>query len=61
MIYECRVEVISLNDFSNYQIPVEFFKDLRDGNTNSKEVLKYEVKFKSFLGKIKKGNLKSKF
>ena len=53
--------MISLNDFSNYQIPVEFFKDLRDGNTNSKEVLKYQVKFKSFLGKIKKGNLKSKF
>ena len=40
LIYKYKTEGISPNDFRNYQNPIELFKDLRDGNTNPKEVLK---------------------
>ena len=45
--------------FRNYQNPIVLFKDLRDGNTNPKEVLKGQIKFKSDLIQRKKGNPKS--
>ena len=42
-------------DFRNYQNLIEPFNDLRDGsNINPKEVLKYQIKFKSELGEMKK-------
>ena len=40
LIYKYKTEGRSPNDFRNYQNPIELFKDLRDGNTNPKEVLK---------------------
>ena len=49
-----------LKDFSNYQNPIELFINFRDGNINSREVLKDQTNFKSDLGKIKKGNKKLK-
>ena len=30
-IYNCKTKGISPNNFSNYQNPMELFKDLRDG------------------------------
>ena len=36
------------------------FKNLRDGNINPKEVLKDQMKFKSDLGGIEKGNKNSR-
>ena len=53
LIYKYKTKGISPKDFSNYQNPTELFKDLRDGNINSKEVLKDQTNFKSDLGKIK--------
>ena len=47
-------------DFRNHQNPIELFKDLKDGNINPEEVLKYQISFKSDLKEIKKGNNKSK-
>ena len=47
-------EEISPKDFRNYQNLIEFFKDLRDGNINSTEVLKDQIIFKSDLGEIRK-------
>ena len=38
LIYKYKTEGMILNDFLNYQKPIELFKDLRDGNTNPKEV-----------------------
>ena len=45
--------------FRNHQNPIVLFKDLRDSNTNPKEVLKGQIKFKSDLIQRKKGNPKS--
>ena len=59
MIYKYRTEGISLKDFSNYQNPIELFKDLRDDNIDPKKVLENQIKFKSDLGEIKKGIPKS--
>ena len=58
LIYKYKTKGISPKDFSNYQNPIELFKDLRDGNINPKEVLKDQSNFKSDLGEIKKGNPK---
>ena len=60
MIYNYKTERISPTDFSYYRNLINLVKDLRDGNINPKEVLKDQIKFKSDLGKIKKGNPKSK-
>ena len=38
LIYKYKTEGMILNDFLNYQKPIQLFKDLRDGNTNRKEV-----------------------
>ena len=43
-----------------YQNPLDLFIYLTDGNINLKEVLKDQIKFKSDLGEIKKGNSNSK-
>ena len=47
-------------DFRNYQNQIDLFKDLKDSNINSKEVLKDQINFKSDLSEIKKENEKSK-
>ena len=60
LIYKYKTEGISPKDFTNYQNPTELYKDLRDGNINPKEVLKDQLNFKLDLGKIEKGNPKSK-
>ena len=60
MIYNYKTEGLSPKDFRNYQNLIELFKDLRDGNINPKEVLKYQINLKSDLGEIKIGNKKSK-
>ena len=36
-------------DFRNYQNQIDLFKDLKDSNINSKEVLKDQINFKSDL------------
>ena len=59
MICKYKTEGIRLKGFRNYQNPIEVFKDLRDCNINPKEVLKYQINFKSNLGEIKTGNGKS--
>ena len=60
LIYECKTEERSPKDFRDYQNPVDLFKNLKDSNVNPREVLKNPINFKSDLGKIKKGNPKSK-
>ena len=60
MIYKYKTEGRSLEDFSNYQNAIDLFINLRDGNVNPREVLKNQINFKSDLGKVKKGNPKSK-
>ena len=62
MIYKYKTKRTSPKDFKNYQNLRDLFKDLRDGNLNPKEVLKYQFNFNSDLGEIRKGNsdLKSK-
>ena len=52
LIYKYRIEGISAKDFSNYQNLLDLFKNLRDGNINTKEVLKNQVNFKLDSGKI---------
>ena len=44
MIYKYKTEGISPKYFSNYQNPIELFKDLRDGNIKPKEILKDQIK-----------------
>ena len=51
---------MSPKDFRNYQNQIDLFKDLKDNNVNSKEVLKDQINFKSDLSEIKKENEKSK-
>ena len=60
MILKYKIEGRSLKDFSNYQNSIDLFVNLRDGNINPREVLKSQIDFKSDLGKMKKGNPKSK-
>ena len=62
MIYKYKNEGRSLEDFRKFQNPIELFKNLRDGNVNTNEVLKNQMNFKSNLAEIKQENpdLKSK-
>ena len=60
MIYNYKTEGRSPKDFSYYQNPRDLFINLRDGNVNPREILKIQIDYKSDLGKIKKGNPKSK-
>ena len=48
--------------FRNYQNPIDFFQNTRDGNYNPRAVLKNQNNFNSDIGKIRKinPNLKSK-
>ena len=55
MIYKFKTE-----DIRGYQKLVELFENLRDGNVYQKEVLKNQIKSKSDLRAIKKGNQKFK-
>ena len=54
LIYKYKTEGRSPKEFRNYQNPIRLFKNLRDGNTNPKEVLKNQINFKSDQGEIKK-------
>ena len=55
LIFKKKDDEIIWKDFRNYQNLIELFNDLRDGsNINPKEVLKYQIKFKSELGEMKK-------
>ena len=58
MIYKYKTEGRSLKVFSNYQNPISLFRKL--SNVNPRKILKIQIDFKSDLGKIKKGNPKSK-
>ena len=58
MIYKYKTEGRSLKVFSNYQNPIALFRKL--SNVNPRKILKIQIDFKSDLGKIKKGNPKSK-
>ena len=60
MIHKYKTEGRSPKDFSGYQYLIDLFKNLRDCDVNQKEVLKKQFNFKSDLGKIKKGNQKSR-
>ena len=54
LIFKKKDDEIIWKDFRNYQNLIELFNDLRDCNINPKEVLKYQIKFKSDLGEMKK-------
>ena len=54
LIYKYKTEGRSSKDFTNYRNLIELFKNLRDGNVNSREVLKNQIILKSDLGNIKK-------
>ena len=60
LIYKYKTVRRSPKYFSDYQNLIDLFINSRDGNVNSREVLKNTIDFKSDLGKIKKGNPKSK-
>ena len=60
LIYEFQTEERSLKDFKDYKNPIELLKNLRDGNVNPKEILKNQMRFKSDLDEIKKGNQRIK-
>ena len=57
LIYKYKTEEMIPKHFRNYQDPIKFFKDLKEGNINPKEVLRDLINFKSQLGEIKKENL----
>ena len=59
-MYKYKNEGRSLKDFRNYLNLTDLFINLKDGNVKPREVLKNQIDFKSDLGEIKKGNLKSK-
>ena len=44
----------------NYENPTDLFINLRNGNVNPRKAFKNKNEFKSELGRIKKGNPKSK-
>ena len=54
LIHKYKTEGIIPKNFSNYQNPIDLFKNLSDGNINPKEVLKKQFNFKLDLGEIKK-------
>ena len=60
LTYKYKTEGISPKFFSSRQNLIKLFKDLRNGNINLKEILKDQINLKSDLGKIRKGNPKSK-
>ena len=60
LICKYKTEKISSREFRDCQNPIKLSKDLTNGNINPKEVLKDQTNFESDLGKIKKGNKKSK-
>ena len=43
LIYDFKTEGRCPKYFRNYQNPIELFKNLRDGNLNSKEILKNQM------------------
>ena len=43
LTYQFKTEGRSLKDSRDYQNPTELLKNLKDGNVNSKEVLKSEI------------------
>ena len=59
LIYNFKTEEESPKDCKNYELLLELFKNLRNGETNPKKVLGNQVKFKSDLAKIKIGINKS--
>ena len=60
MICNYKTKGKSAKGFSDYQNRIDLFINLRDGNVNLREPLRNQNYFKSDLGKIKRGNLKSK-
>ena len=56
MIYKYKTDKRSLKYFTNYQIPIELFKNLRDDNVKPRVELKNQNDFKSDQGEIRKGN-----
>ena len=60
MIDNYKTEWRSPKDFSNYQILIDLFINLRDANVNPREVSKNQIDFKSDLGEIKKRKSKIK-
>ena len=54
VIYKCKPERRSPEEFNNYQNPIDLFTNFRDGNVRPREVLKKQINFKSDLGEIKK-------
>ena len=60
LIYKYKAEGRSPEYFRNYQNPIKLFKDLRDVDINTKEVIKNQINFKPNLGEIKKGISKSR-
>ena len=53
MIFKNKTEGKSPKDFRVYQNPVDLFKNLIDGNINTKELLKNQINFKWDLGELK--------
>ena len=54
MMYMGKTEGRSPKDIINYGKLKNLFTNLRDSNINPKEVLKYQINFKSYLSEIKK-------
>ena len=54
LIQKYKTEERIPKDFRNYQNQIRLFTNLRHDNINPTEVLKYEINFKSDLGKVKK-------
>ena len=55
LVYVFSTGKIYPKDSGNYQIPMKIFEDLRDGEIDSKEVLKIQARLKSDLSEIKIG------
>ena len=53
LVYTFKTDKNESKDFGNYQRPLKLFEDLRDGNTNLREVLKSQASHKSDLSEIK--------
>ena len=58
LICEFKHERRSSKHFRHYQNLIELFTSLRDGDVNPKEILKNQMNFKSYLGKIETGGNK---
>ena len=59
LVYTFKTDGNETKDFGNYQMSSKLFEDLRDGDINSKDVLKNRARFKSDLSEIKIGSKKS--